>query len=246
VSNLDQRDVLVQLDSVGLSYRYSWTPWSKKYNRALHNVSLSIRRGEKLGIIGRNGAGKSSLMRVFAGIFSPDQGQVIRHSEKSLMLSLQVGFQRHLTGRENAMLSGLYQGISRREIEALMPKIQAYAEIGEHFDQPISTYSMGMRSRLGIATAIHCQPDLLILDEVFAVGDRVFKQKSRDTLIAKIQSDHAVILASHDNDLIGLLCEKVVWLVDGEVQLLGSPDEVLPRYEAYCEDVKAAAQGQQS
>jgi len=229
---------LVELEQVSLRYRYHWGLGGGRYNMALDKVSLSISRGEKLGLIGRNGAGKSSLMRVFAGILAPDAGKVLRHSENTLMLSLQVGFKPHLTGRENALLSGLYQGISRREVEALMPAICEYSELGEQFDQPINTYSMGMRSRLGIATAIHCNPELLILDEVFAVGDRVFKQKSRHTLIEKIQSDNAVILASHDNRLIEQLCDRVAWLDGGQLRMLGAPADVVPQYEDYCQQLE--------
>jgi lipopolysaccharide transport system ATP-binding protein len=236
----ESAQALVTLADVSLRYRYGWSPRSagNKYNQALSNITLAIHRGEKLGIVGRNGAGKSSLMRVFAGILGPDEGAVERTTEKALMLSLQVGFKQHLTGRENAVLSGLYQGIAKSDIERLMPQIHDYSELGDHFDRPIATYSIGMRSRLGIATAIHCRPELLILDEVFAVGDRVFKQKSRETLIDKIQSDNAVILASHDNKLIAQLCNRVVWLDEGRIRLHGTPDEVLPGYEEYCKELE--------
>ena len=171
-------ELLVEMSDVALRYRYA-RPRGKRgneVNSALSGVSLSIRRGEKLGVVGRNGAGKSTLMRVLAGILGADEGKVHHYTHKTLMLSLQVGFKRHLTGRENAVLSGLYQGITRADIGELMPQIEDFAELGEHFDHPMGTYSMGMRSRLGIAIALNCQPEMLLLDELFAVGVRVFKQ----------------------------------------------------------------------
>jgi lipopolysaccharide transport system ATP-binding protein len=235
---------LVSLNNVGVKFRYEWKIGRSKFHQAVSGINLDIAAGEKLGVVGRNGAGKSTLMRVLAGIIGPDQGQVSYHTSRTLLLSLQVGFQKHLTGRENAMLSGLYQGISKQDLQALMPSIQEYSELGEHFDRPLGTYSMGMKSRLGIATALNCHPELLILDEVFAVGDRIFKQKSRASLLEKINSDISVVIASHDNDLMIELCDRVLWLMDGKIEALGPSQEVLARYNEYCEQITNKGFGQ--
>ena len=126
---------LVSLRNVGVKFRYEWKIGHSKFHQAVSGINLDIAEGEKLGVVGRNGAGKSTLMRVLAGIIAPDQGQVSYHTSRTLLLSLQVGFQKHLSGRENAMLSGLYQGISKQDLQALMPSIQEYSELGEHFDR---------------------------------------------------------------------------------------------------------------
>ena len=239
-------EVLVEMSNVALRYRYARPRGKrgKEVNSALSGVTLSIHRGEKLGVVGRNGAGKSTLMRVLAGILGADEGTVHHYTHKTLMLSLQVGFKRHLTGRENAVLSGLYQGINKADIGELMPQIEDFAELGEHFDHPMGTYSMGMRSRLGIAIALNCQPELLLLDEVFAVGDRVFKQKSREAIIQKITSENAVVLAAHDSNLISELCDRVLWLEGGQVRELGTSAEVIPKYEEYCKGLETKQRGQ--
>lgn len=234
---------LVSLHNVGVKFRYEWKIGRSKFHQAVSGINLDIVAGEKLGVVGRNGAGKSTLMRVLAGIIAPDQGQVSYHTHRTLLLSLQVGFQKHLTGRENAMLSGLYQGISKQELKTLMPSIQEYSELGEHFDRPLGTYSMGMKSRLGVATALNCHPELLILDEVFAVGDRIFKQKSRSSLLEKINSDIGVVIASHDNDLMVELCDRVLWLMDGRIEAIGPSQEVLSQYNDYCDQITANSPG---
>lgn len=226
---------LVEIHNVSIRYRIG-RPWSRKFHVALEDISLRLEHGEKLGVVGRNGAGKSTLMRICAGILAPDSGRVELDTNRALMLSLQVGFKRHLTGAENAVLSGLYQGLGRSEIEEKMPEIREYSELGEKFESPLGTYSVGMRARLGVSIALHCQPELLILDEVFAVGDRIFREKSRKTMLEKIRSENSVILAAHDNTLIQEICDHVIWLHEGRIQLEGTPEEVLPRYDDFCKD----------
>jgi lipopolysaccharide transport system ATP-binding protein len=190
-----------------------------------------VRRGEALGIIGKNGAGKSSLLRVLAGIISPDRGAYINHGYRATLLSLQVGFDRRLSGRENVMLSGLLLGLAKSEIVARMEEIIAFSELEEFIDQPIQTYSSGMRARLGFATAFYVRPDVLLIDEVLGVGDAAFVEKSKARMRERIRSD-TTVLVSHNAAAITELCDRAVWLHQGEVRGEGGAVEVMEDYLA--------------
>lgn len=197
---------------------------------ALRSVSINLRHREKLGIVGRNGAGKSTLLRIIADVLKPDSGEVVRNHGRCQLLTLGLGFVPHLSGRENAILGGLLQGLSRREIEAKLEDIAEFSELGDFFDQPFSTYSSGMRARLGFSVALQLQPDILLIDEVLAVGDAAFKQKSKAALADRLNSDATVVLVSHDERLIAELCDRVVWLEQGQVVEQGPTAEVMQRY----------------
>jgi lipopolysaccharide transport system ATP-binding protein len=225
------RDRLLMLESVGVSYRRRVGFNHQPAFWALENVSLEIYRGETLGVIGRNGMGKSTLLRLLAGIINPDRGTVQFDSPCHIsLLSLQVGFIPQLTGRENAVLSGMLLGMRRKEIEARMDKIIDFAELGDFFDQPISTYSTGMRARLGFSVAFQADPDVLLIDEVFGVGDAEFREKSTRAMRQKIRSNRTVVLVSHSPQMIRNLCDRVVWIEKGRTWLEGDPDTVLTAY----------------
>ena len=201
-------------------------PW------ALVDVSLSIHAGETLGVIGRNGAGKSTLLRLLAGILRPDRGRFSRMSERATLLSLQVGFVDHLSGRENAILSGLLLGMEHREIVERIGSIIDFAELQDSIDQPIATYSAGMRARLAFATAFHVDPDILLIDEVLAVGDAEFRERSMREMHEKIRSDRTVVLASHNHQLILDLCNRVAWIDSARLRMIGETETVLEAYRA--------------
>lgn len=207
---------------------------------ALEDVSLDVNRGETLGVIGRNGAGKSTLLRLLAGIIRPDRGTVENLGYQATLLSLQVGFVDYLSGRKNVILSGMLLGMHRREIEQKMNSIIEYAELGDFIDQPIQTYSSGMRARLGFSTAVHVEPEILLIDEVLGVGDEEFKEKSTRTMRERIKSDSTVILVSHSLGLIRSVCERVVWIEKGRSRLEGSPDHVAAEYQQAIEQAKCA------
>ena len=173
---------IIQLQGVGVSYESGLRFWRPRNRWALKDISLEVRRGESIGIIGANGAGKSTLVKVLAGIINPDAGQVIRHTRSTMLLSLRVGMMMHLSGRENAIMSGMMLGMRRREMIAAMDEIIGYAELAEFIDEPIRTYSAGMRARLGFAVACQAKPEVLLLDEVLGVGDAVFRKKSMETM----------------------------------------------------------------
>lgn len=200
---------------------------------ALKNVSFQVRKGEVFGVIGRNGAGKTSLMKVLGRIISPDNGQLRTFGVRSCMLSLKSGFIRELTGRENAVLSGMLAGVKKSDIENRIPDIQAFSELGSWFDQPISTYSSGMRSRLGFAIAYHINSEIILIDEALNVGDAAFKKVSGEAMRDLISSDRTVVLVSHSMGTLEDLTDRVLWIDNGHKIMCGKTQDVLKKYEAF-------------
>ncbi|MEP5765010.1 MAG: ATP-binding cassette domain-containing protein [Halieaceae bacterium] len=221
---------LIKFDAVGLSYHSARNRNSAERPWIFQDLNFELMSGETLGVIGRNGAGKSSLMRLMSGLIAPDAGSIIRNTDSILLLSIQLGFQPHLNGRENAILSGILLGMRRHEVMAAMQEIIDFAELGEQIDDPVRTYSTGMRGRLGFAVACQARPDILLIDEAMSVGDRDFRQKSRAYLLERIKSDQTAVIVSHDERLIATECNRVIWLADGGIKACGEPDEVLEQY----------------
>ncbi len=216
---------LLAFENVGLRYsRGGDSPWT------LRNVSFEVRSGETLGVIGRNGAGKSSLLRLMSGLIAPDAGRIVRRTDSIMLLSIQLGFQGHLTGRENAMISGILLGMHRAEVKAAMADIIEFAELGEQIDDPVRTYSAGMRGRLGFAVACQARPEILLIDEALSVGDRSFREKSRKHLLERLKSEQTAVVVSHDEKLIASECNRVIWLADGGIKACGAPEDVLEQY----------------
>jgi lipopolysaccharide transport system ATP-binding protein len=231
-------DSLVKLKDVGVYYRGGRSkklrPDTPEQPWALRNLSFEIQKGEKLGIVGRNGCGKSTLLRLLAGIIAPDEG-TIAYSSKSLhvqLLALGVGFEGHLSGAENAILSGLFMGKSRRHMEDCLQAIQEFSELGDAFHRPVNTYSSGMNARLGFATALQTDPDVFLIDEVLGVGDHGFLVKSQAALQQKFKSETTVVLISHDAKIISEICSRAVWMEKGTILAEGDPDEVCRIYES--------------
>jgi lipopolysaccharide transport system ATP-binding protein len=229
-------DNLIELRNVGLAFNAQRRLGNNRF-WALEDVSLTLRRGERLGVIGRNGAGKSTLLRVIAGILAPDRGTVRRGPVSCQLLSLSLGFVPHLSGRDNAVLSGLLLGLRRRDIVARLPAIREFSELGEFFERPILTYSSGMNMRLAFSVALQVEPDVLLIDEVLSVGDTEFQQKSGAALRARMGEGHTVVLVSHDETQISKLCDRVVWIEHGKSVLEGPRDEV---FAAYHRDLRVA------
>ncbi|NMQ18934.1 ABC transporter ATP-binding protein [Candidatus Competibacter phosphatis] len=200
---------------------------------ALRDVSFDLHHGESLGVIGRNGAGKSTLLQLLAGILRPDQGTLINHGVRATLLSLQIGFVPYLSGRQNAILSGMLLGLAKQEVEEKMADIRAFSELGDFFDQPINAYSSGMKARLGFSVAFQLNPDVLLIDEVLGVGDAEFKAKSSQIMREKIRSDKTIVLVSHSPGTIRQLCDRAVWIDNGATRAEGETTEVLDRYEQF-------------
>ena len=225
------QSVLLEICDVNVSYpvRKGYLRWSKYI--PLESVSFNIIRGETIGVIGRNGVGKSTLLRLLGGIIAPDKGKVISHGARVSLLSLGVGFVAHLTGRENAILSGMLLGLRYSQIKSKLPDIIEYSGIGEFIDQPLRTYSSGMRARLAFTVAIQVDPDVLLIDEILGVGDEDFRIKSGNEIKSRIRSDKSVVLVSHNLNVIKELCDRVLWLENGVVKLLGDPVSVIQEYQ---------------
>ena len=234
-------EVLVELHNVGVAFSAQRRLSANNHFWALEDVSVTLRRGERLGVIGRNGAGKSTLLRVIAGILTPDRGTVRRGVVSCQLLSLALGFTPHLSGRDNAILSGLMLGLRRREIVQRLPAIHEFSELGDFFEQPIAAYSSGMMMRLAFSVAIQVEPDVLLIDEVLAVGDAEFQQKSGAALRARMGEGHTVVLVSHDENQIATLCDRVLWVEHGKSVLEGNRDDVFAAYHRDLHLVGAAA-----
>ncbi len=199
-------------------------------HRALNGVSLSVSAGEVLGILGPNGSGKSTLLRTIAGIYAPDGGRVLTRGRISLLAGLGTGFNLGLTGRENIYLGGYVLGVSAREMEAKADEIIEFSGIGSFIDQPIRTYSSGMRARLAFSIAAHIQPEILLIDEVFGVGDHEFAQRSKERIKEMIAGDVTVVLISHNIGMVREVCDRALYLTKGS--LLGG-DSVESTIESY-------------
>lgn len=218
------------------SIRKSWNQRKNKIEifEALKGVSFEIEEGKILGIIGKNGSGKSTMLRAIAGIFSPDKGDINLHNHTVSLLSIGVGFNNKLTGRENIYLSGMLLGFSEEEIAKKENEIIKFADIGNFIDKPVKTYSSGMHSKLAFAITAILETDIMLIDEVLSVGDAKFKEKSYNKMKELISNDkRTVLIVSHSLNTIKELCNEVLWLNDGEVIMKGSAKEVLPKYEEY-------------
>ena len=197
---------------------------------ALDDVSFDVRRGETFGLVGDNGAGKSTLLRVMARTMRPNSGQIEVRGETSTLLQLGAGFNPQLSGRRNVFLSGLAHGLRRAEITRLFDDIVAYAGLTGAIDRPLKSYSTGMRSRLAFSISMHLLPDILLLDEVLAVGDAGFREKSREAMKDLLARGGTVVVASHLLEMMVGMCDRVLWLDHGRVRRLGPADRVIEEY----------------
>jgi len=197
---------------------------------ALDDVSINIKRGESLGVIGPNGSGKSTLLRIVADLARPTSGTVRVAGRISALLELGAGFHPQITGRENAILNAVLLGLSRKEAAERLPEIIAFSELGDFIDQPMRTYSSGMYIRLGFAVAVHVKADVLLVDEVLAVGDTEFQQKCY-AHIEKLRADGVtIVLVSHDLGSVTRFCDRAVLLQHGRLQIDGESQPVVHEY----------------
>lgn len=201
---------------------------------AVKGVSFKVPQGEIMGIVGKNGSGKSTMLRAIAGIFSPDEGTIDLHNKSVSLLSIGVGFQKKLTGRENIYLSGMLLGFTEAQINEKLDEIIEFSELGDFIDKPVKTYSSGMYSKLAFSITAILETEIMLIDEVLSVGDAKFKKKSYKKMQQLITNkDRTVIIVSHNSETIKKLCNSVLWLHDGVVKMQGTPEEVMPLYEEF-------------
>lgn len=199
---------------------------------ALHHISFDVRRGEAVGIVGRNGSGKSTLLQIIAGTLTPTDGQVHVRGRVAALLELGSGFNPEFTGRENVFLQGAILGIPRKEMQARFDDIAAFADIGDFLDQPVKHYSSGMHARLAFSVAVSVDPDILIVDEVLAVGDMGFQQKCVARMRRLLDSGVTLLYVSHAPDAVKSLCQKAAYIEKGELVCFGPAGDVVDRYTA--------------
>jgi lipopolysaccharide transport system ATP-binding protein len=197
---------------------------------ALDQVSLEVERGETFGIIGRNGAGKSTMLALIGGILKPTMGRVRAVGRVCPLLHLGVGFSQELSGRENAVLNGILLGLRRHEAEANLDAVIDFAELGRFIDQPLKTYSTGMQMRLGFAIAVHAAPDLLLIDEALSVGDAEFAARCLERIVTLKRRGVTIVFVSHDLSALESICDRAVQLEHGRVAMLGAPEAVVANY----------------
>ena len=241
-------DLAVRVENVSLTYRTTFerVPTFKtaivrfgrgeravKEVHAVQDVSFEVPHGSTIGIIGANGAGKSTLMRMLAGILPPTKGRIEVHGRVSTLLSLGVGFNPTLSGRENVVLGGLAGGLSRKEIQDKYEEIAAFAELGDFIDMPMRTYSSGMYQRLAFAVAVNMDPDILLIDEALSAGDAKFKQKAAAKMKEVVGTARTMFLVSHSAASIRDLCEEALWMHKGKLMMRGPSADVNAAYNKF-------------
>ena len=201
---------------------------------ALRGISFEVKKGEIIGIVGKNGSGKSTLLRAIAGIFSADSGSIELESDSVSLLSIGVGFQKKLSGRENIILSGMLLGFSEQEVRDKMDEIIEFANLGKFIDMPVKTYSSGMYSKLAFSITAVLETDIMLIDEVLSVGDAKFKKKSYKKMQELIMDENrTVVIVSHSTETLEKLCTSLLWLHEGEIKMQGDTKTVLDAYNEF-------------
>lgn len=233
----------IELKNINKTFRYFkkdymvfyWLFTKKGYTKefkVLKNINVSIKKGEVVGILGKNGAGKSTILKIISGIYFPSSGQIKVNGTIASLIELGAGFNRELTGRENIYLKGSLLGLSKQYINDHIDDMIDFADIGEYIDMPLGTYSSGMAARIGFALAVNADPDILILDEIFAVGDKNFQKKSRAKTEELLKSGKTVLFVSHSESLITEFCDRVIYLKNGDIVFDGEVKQGLATYHA--------------
>jgi len=198
--------------------------------KVLDNINITVKKGEIVGVIGKNGTGKSTLMKIVAGITFPTGGEVRVDGTIGSLINLNAGFFPDYTGRKNIYYKASLMGVPKEEIDKSIDKMEEFADIGQYFDMPIKMYSSGMRARVGFALAIFSNPDILIIDEVFAVGDKDFRQKSYKKTKEMFESGKSILFSSHSDDQIRSFCDRVIYIKGGKIVFDGHVEEGLKIY----------------
>lgn len=224
---------LLTLENVGMHFAVRPDHESGQHT-VFEGINLTLNEGDRLGIVGRNGSGKSTLLRIMAKIYAPATGTVTWAAGVTVsLLSLGLGFKNELTGRDNAYLAGLLQGLTKNDSKQSLASIEAFCELGDYFDEPVKTYSAGMRARLGFATALLNNASVLLIDEVLSVGDMEFKKRAQRALKDQCSDKRAIVLVSHIDAQVSNLCNTGVLIEDGRVAAEGEVSKVIADYLGY-------------
>jgi lipopolysaccharide transport system ATP-binding protein len=224
-----------------LTRRLSGDSTGVEHVQALSDVSLAVPRGTTLGIVGQNGSGKSTLIRIMAGIYLPDTGRVVTEGRVAALIELGAGFHPEFSGRENIYINGVILGLTRAEIRRRLDEIVQFAGLEAFIDSPVRTYSSGMYMRLGFSVAVHVDPDVLLVDEVLAVGDESFVRKGLEKMEEFRRQGKTIVVAGHDLALVERWCDAAILLEKGRVTAQGDPLEVAAAYRASMDDEEAYA-----
>lgn len=226
---------ILEAQNISLTYKSSTKGFFSGFkHQALKDLSFSLMKGETIGILGRNGGGKSTLLRILAGIVNPTSGKVIcPPGTTRALLTLGLGFMPNISGRENAMYSAMLQGVSRKYAKSILHEIEEFTELGEFFDQPVDTYSSGMKARLGFATAMYTHVDILFIDEVLSVGDAHFRKKAEAAMLSKLTGDQTCVFVSHNSDQVNKVCSRAIWIDEGIIKEEGHTATVAHHYNLF-------------
>lgn len=201
-----------------------------KVQKVLRGIDMDIKRGEFIGIVGRNGSGKSTLLKILAGIYYPEKGDIVINGSLIPFIELGVGFNQELTGRENVYMNGALLGFSNEEMDKMYDDIWKFAELEQFQDQKLKNYSSGMQVRLAFSIAIRAKGDILLLDEVLAVGDAAFQQKCNDYFESLRDNNQTVILVTHSMDNVRKFCDRAILIDDGKILMQGNPKKIADKY----------------
>lgn len=237
-----EREIAIEVKDLNISYKnlqkfsikrslLHLKPVKADVFHAVRGISFEVEKGEILGIIGKNGSGKSTMLKALAGIFSADSGTIDLKGHSVSLLSIGVGFEKEMSGRENIILSGMLLGFSEKFIRSKMDEIIEFAGLGNFIDMPVRTYSSGMYSKLAFSITAVLETDIMLIDEVLSVGDEKFKKKSYQKMRSLISNrERTVVIVSHSLDTLHQLCDKILWMHEGKLVELGEPDVVLQHY----------------
>lgn len=242
---MKKNDIAISVKNISLVYRsfslfsvrknlLSLKGMTRKKYVALKDVSFDVHKGKIVGIIGKNGCGKTTLLKTIGNVFSPDSGSVNLYGNSVSLMAIGVGFHNNLSGYENIYLSGMLLGFTENEIKEKEKEIIAFSELGDFINEPVKTYSSGMVSKLAFSITAILETDIILIDEVLSVGDINFKQKSFRKMQSLIQnSNKTVLIVSHDMNTLENICDEVIWLHDGLVKMKGNPRKVISKYKEF-------------
>ena len=243
------KDYVIKVDNVTKKFKIYYDKantlkerlvfWKSKNNveerTVLKNIDLKIRKGETVALVGVNGSGKSTLLKLMTKIIYPTHGKITTHGKLTSLLELGAGFHDDFTGRENIYFNASIFGLTHSEIDKRVDDIIEFSELGEFIDNPVRTYSSGMYMRLAFSVAINVDAEILLIDEILAVGDQHFQDKCFEKLMELKNSDKTIVIVSHSLDAVKDLCNRAIWIYDGKIRMDGNPNEVIEEYLKVCQ-----------